>query len=206
MPRNFEVDLRSAWRRRSPQTVFRAILGTLLVANCAAAWFAFNPPGGSIESLERQAASLRAQIAQRRIALQRTQAIADKVQAARQAGDRFMGEYFLARRTAYSTLVTEMGAAAKESGVREKEKSYSVDAIEGSATLSLLTITANYEGSYADLIEFVNRLDRSERLLIIDALQAQPFQGGQGLSIQIKLFAVLLDSGSAPVTTAEVRP
>jgi Tfp pilus assembly protein PilO len=107
--------------------------------------------------------------------------------------------------------VEELGRAAKSAGIREREKSFTVEAIEGTENLQLLTISANYEGNYADLVQFANQIDRSDRLLIIEALQAQPQQGGQGqsqgLAIQVKLSAILRDDGSvgpAPAAHKEV--
>jgi Tfp pilus assembly protein PilO len=163
----------------------------LLVANLIAAWFAFNPLGGSLERLGSQAIALRQQIQARQRSVQNLKATLEKMQKARQAGDSFEKTYFLGRQSAYSTLVSELGRAAKSAGVHEREKSYTVEPIEGSGNLALLTINANYEGSYADLVQFVNQIDRGERLLIVDALQAQPVQGGNGLSIVLKLNAIL---------------
>lgn len=195
MPRSF--DLRqtltrlAASARRDPRAPVRAGLGGLLAANLIAAWFAFNPLGGSLEQLGGQAIALQQQIQARQRSVQKLKVTLEKMQKARQAGDNFEKTYFLGRQTAYSTLVSELGRAAKSAGVHEREKSYNVEPIEGSGNLALLTINANYEGSYADLVQFVNQIDRGERLLIVDALQAQPVQGGTGLSIVLKLNAIL---------------
>jgi Tfp pilus assembly protein PilO len=51
----------------------------------------------------------------------------------------------------------------------------------------MLSITANFEGTYADLMSFVNQLDRMKRLVILESLQAQPVQGSQVLAINMKL-------------------
>ena len=71
--------------------------------------------------------------------------------------------------------------------MRPKEHAFGFDPIEGSDTLSMVTITANYEGTYGDLLQFVNRLDKSPRFLILDTLTAAPQQGGTNLNVNIKL-------------------
>jgi hypothetical protein len=71
--------------------------------------------------------------------------------------------------------------------------------VEGSDTLSQITISAAYEGTYANLTKFVNLLDKSPRFLIIESLTAAPQQTNVGdtLSVTIKLDTfVRLEPGS----------
>ena len=67
------------------------------------------------------------------------------------------------------------------------------EAIEGSDTLSMLTITGNFEGTYADLLKFVNQIDRYPRLLIIEQLTASPQAGTGLLSVSVKLNTFVRD-------------
>jgi Tfp pilus assembly protein PilO len=223
MRRNFSVPAdfdwrrflhRQAWDRR---TILRAALGTLLVANVAAAWFVFHPPGGSFEDLEGQIVSTRQQIVARQQSIDRLRRTSDKTDKARLAGDEFLNQYFLPRRHAYSMLLTELGAASKASGIKAKDHNYTYEAVEGSDTLGMLAITANFEGTYADLVAFVNQIDRARRLVIIESLQAQPVQGSATLAITMKLDAFFRFEGpqdnlapdedppARPVATTEVR-
>ena len=195
MRRSFNLPVNLDWRRLLPRgragrlPVRRILLGTLLVANVAAAWFVFSPPGGSREDLESQLATTRQQILARQSAIARLRHTMDKTDQARLAGDAFLKQYFLPRRHAYSRLEVELGAAASAAGLKDKGRSYSFEPVEGSDTLGMLTITANYEGTYADLIQFLNRVDRAKRLLILESLTAQPLQGSPLLSITTKLNA-----------------
>jgi hypothetical protein len=181
MPRSFNLDWRSV--ARDPKQAVRAALGVLLLANLVAAYFVIQPLGGSVETLDGDISQVR------------LRAIAGKSAVARQAGDAFMQSYFLDRQSAYSTLESDLASAAKSAGVRTRERSYAYEPIEGSDTLGMVTITANYEGTYADLVEFVYALDRAKRLLIIDSLAAQPQQGGGVLNITVKLNAFFRDGG-----------
>jgi Tfp pilus assembly protein PilO len=223
MRRNFSVSAHLDWRRFLHRqawdrpTILRAALGTLLAANVAAAWFVFHPPGGSFEDLEGQIVTTRQQIAARQKSIERLHRTSDKTDQARLTGDEFLNQYFLPRRHAYSLLEMELGAAAKASGIKAKDRTYSYEAVEGSDTLGMLTITANFEGTYADLVSFVNQLDRARRLVIVESLQAQPVQGSPVLAITTKLDAFFRfdgpqdslapdeDGTARPVATTEVR-
>jgi Tfp pilus assembly protein PilO len=147
-------------------------------------------------------AARRQDIAYQQIAVRNLKATLAKVEKAREATEEFERTYFLVKRTYASTLIEELGRAAKAAGIHEREKSFTAEAIEGADDLQLLTISASYEGNYSDLVQFVNHIDKSDRLIIIDALQAQPQQAGQGLGIQLKLNAILREDGS--IATREV--
>lgn len=199
MPRSFNFDLKA--HTRDPRHLVRVILGILLAANLIAAWFVFQTPGGTVEDLEADLAAKRQQLTARRAALIRTKKLLGNVVHARDTGDNFLGAYFLPRRNAYSMLEVDLALAAHSAGIRAKERSYNYEPIEGSDTLGMLNINANFEGTYADLIELVNAIDRSKRLLIIEQLQAQPQQGTNTLGITVRLNAFFRMDG--PEATKE---
>lgn len=187
MPRSFKFDLKA--HTRNPRHLVRTVLGILLAANLVAAWFVFQTPGGTLEQLEADLIAKRKQLIGRQQSLERLKRLAAKATVARDAGDSFLGTYFLPRRNAYSMLEVDLALAAHSAGIRAKERSYNYEPIEGSDTLGMLSINASFEGTYADLIELVNAIDRSKRLLIIEQLQAQPQQGTNTLGVTVKLNA-----------------
>ena len=162
-------------------------LGVLAALNLIAAALVLFPPGGSAEDLARQLATLQSQAQSRQTLLERTRAHAAAVEKGRSDGDRFLDNYFLERRTAYSALLSELIEAANESKIKPREHAYSTEPIEGSDSLSMMTITANYEGTYSDLMHFVHEIDRSPRLLIVESLNAAPQQGSNTLTVNMKL-------------------
>ncbi|SRR5258706_7763450 len=174
---------------RNPKFVMRAILGVLLLANLVAAGLVMWPLGGSAENLERQRISLQQQVRKQQATLETTRAHASAVELGRGEGDQFLGEYFLETRTAYSTVISELLTAAGQSKITSKEHAYITEPIEGSDSLSMMTISGNYEGAYSDLLHFVNAIDRSKRLVIIESLNAAPQQGTKNLAINMKLHA-----------------
>jgi Tfp pilus assembly protein PilO len=176
----------AGWNAR---VVARLVLGVLVVANLIAAVIVLKPWAGSADSLEQQAASLRKQLRKKQIEVGKLRSVANKVQSARTDGDNFMDSYLLSRRTVSSTLVEELDQMARKAGIKQKEVTFAFEPVEGSEALTRADITAGYEGAYADLTHFLNLLDRSSRLLIIDSLAATPQPQGQLLSVTIKLSA-----------------
>lgn len=200
MPRSFKFALPARLKGKAakdPRFVARVVLGTLLFLNLVAAYAVFYPVGGSAEELEQQIAGMRSQLQQRQAALGRMRTLVNKIEQARTTGDDFLTHYFTDRRTSSSTIVAELDKAAKGAGMRPKERSFVYDPIEGSDTLSMMTVVANYEGTYSDLLHFVNTLDKSSRFLILDTLVASPQQGGGTLNVQIKFNTFVREAGTA---------
>ena len=183
MARSFNLS-KLDWRDR--RTVMRASMALLLAANVIAALVLFKPWGGSASDLARQLDESRRDLVQQNLRLERTKVVAAKVEKARSEGDHFLSDYTLVRRTAFSTLISEINAMAIKAGMKPKESSYVLEPVEGSEALEQLTLSVNYEGSYASLTQFVRSLDRSNRFLIIQSLQAAPQPSGI-LSVNLKV-------------------
>ena len=169
----------------------RIILGVLLGLNVIAAGLVLFPPGGSADDLEREMAALQSQVAQKRALLERSRINVAAVETARGEGDKFLNNYFLGRRTADSTLLSELTAAAAKAQIKERDRAQTTELIEGSDSLSMMTITANYEGTYRNLLNFIGELDRSGPLLMIESLTAAPQQGSNTLTVSMKIDAFI---------------
>jgi Tfp pilus assembly protein PilO len=197
MPRSF-----SGWLR-DPARAVRAAVGVLLLLNVAAAALVLYPPGGSAESLEAQFAQLQSQRAQKQALLERTKQHVAAVEKGRTDGDQFLEAYFLARRTAYSTVLAELSGAARASNMKERENAFATEPVEGSDTLSMMTVTANYEGTYHDLMSFVREIDRSPGMLIIESLNAAPQTGSNTLQVAMKIQAFVRQEPDSLVMAAD---
>jgi len=179
----------------------RLILGVLLAANLGAALFLFHPWAESPEEMEARLGRLRSQIRQKEQTVERLERLADKSRKAREEGDAFMAKYFLDRRTASSTIVSELRDTAAKAGIRQQEQSFSFEPIEGSDGLYMMTISGNYEGRYEDLVKFLNLLDRSPRFLILDTLTASPERAAGTLNVNFKMHAFVME-GKPPASRA----
>jgi len=194
MLRNFSWNV---WPPNNAAALMRLGVGLLLAANLVAGYFVLRPIGGSPEELRQQAMEMRAQIHQQQSALDRMRSLTGKVEIGRGEGDKFMGKYFMPRRTAYSVILAELNQIANEAKVTAKEGAYAIEPVEGSDTLEMMQITANYEASYENLIHFINMVDKADRLLIMEGLNATPQQGGAKLNVMLKLDTFVVEDGSA---------
>lgn len=203
MPRsfNFSALTKSATAAdfRDPRLLVRLVLGLLVALNLIAAAFVFHIFGRSAQETAAELAAVRATVVQQRNQLNRTRQIANKVETARGAGDEFLARYMTPRRTTYSTLVSEMQQICENAHLTWKEGSIApLEPVKGSEDLSMMTMTVSVEGTYANLLNLINLLDRSPRFLIIDQLAAVPQPGGKGLSVTLKINTfVREDNGGA---------
>ena len=96
-------------------------------------------------------------------------------------------------RSTFSAVLGELNQAAEKVSLKPKEGQYALEPVEGSDTLGMMTISANYEGAYPNLTKFINELDRSPRFLIIESLQAAPQPVGTVMNATFKLKAFVRD-------------
>jgi Tfp pilus assembly protein PilO len=193
MPRNFDLKARVPG---NPRAVIRLVLGVLVAANLVAGYFVLRPLGGSSQELRQQVVDLRTQIRQLQSTVDRTRLMAGKIEIGRGEGDKFMSKYFLPRRSAYSVVMAELNELAIQAKVTAKESANAIEPVDGSDTLDMMQITANYEATYGDLVRFVNMVDKSDRLLVMESLNATPQQGNTKLNVMIKLDTFVVEDGS----------
>jgi hypothetical protein len=188
----------NVWPPNNPRAVIRLGLGVLVAANLAAAYFMVRPIGGSAQELAQQALEMHSQIRQQQGVLDRTRVLVSKIESGRGEGEQFMSSFFLPRRPAYSIIVGELNDLASQAKITPRDSAWALEPVEGSDTLDMLQISANFEGTYPDLIHFINLLDKSNRLLIIESLNATPQQSGGRLNVMLKLDTFVQEDGSAP--------
>ena len=198
MPRNSKsLGTAATGQTHDLKRKIRIVLGSLLALNLIAVGLVLYPPGGSADDLERELATLQSQIAQKRALLERSRLNVTAIEKARGEGDHFLADYFLNRRVADSTLLSALTAAASKAQIKERDRAQTTEFIEGSDSLSMMTITANYEGTYRNLLNFIGELDRSPQLLIIESMSAAPQQGSNVLTVSMKLDAFIRDDSAA---------
>lgn len=203
MPRNSKSTAAvNRSQRRDPARIIRPILGILVVLNLIAAGLMLYPPGGSADSLDRDLASMQTQLAQKRALLEQTKQHVEAVKKGRGEGDEFLDTYFLRQRTVSSTMLDKLNDFARQAQLKERGVSNSQEPVDGSDSLAMMTITAEYEGSYKNLMNFVREIDRSPLLLIIESLNVAPQQGGNTLTVSMKMNAFVQGAGEGAPTPA----
>jgi Tfp pilus assembly protein PilO len=163
----------------------------LALLNGIALFFYLDPPGGSRSELTQESLQVRNQISATRERALRLKSVAAKVQLGNTESSDFESKYFLPRRTAYAALITEIQRMAKSSALQERDAVYSEEPIEGTSDLTLVSSTAQYEGSYDNLMRFLHELDHSPMLLMLENLQAAPQQRGGQINTEIRFQAII---------------
>ena len=193
----------AARRKLSPlQLRLRVAAAVLLLLNLVAVYLYFSPPGGSRQDLELESVQVRTQILAAQTQAAKMRALAANVQAGSNQAADFTTKYFLPKRIADVAVYEEIRRMAEASGIQERDAGWSEEPIEGTADLTLLNVTANYQGSNADLMKFLYEADHSPMLLILDALTAAPQQRNNQINTAIRFQAIVreaaLPEGSKP--------
>ena len=185
--------------QRSPRFWLQAGTGTLAVLNLVALILYLAPPGGSRRELSAESQQLQGAITAARAQALRLQTISQQVQVGRQQAIEFEAQYILPKRLAYESVLAEEQRIAQAANLVQRDGSWTEEPIEGTSDLSVLTNTANFEGSYASLMRFLYEVDRSPKLLMLDTLTATPQKAGE-ITAQVRFQAVIRDQEIAPAS------
>jgi hypothetical protein len=186
-----------------PRIVMRVLIGALLAANLVAAVFAFKPFGGSAADLREDEMRLSAQLRQAQGNVEKGKQTVARVDIARTQGDKFLSKYIMDKREASAITVEELNKAASEAGIRAITENASYEPIEGSDTLQMMAILAEFQGTYAGLTKLMNLLEKSDRFLIIDYMTLNAPQeqnnrpgaasGQQQVNVSVRLLTFVRD-------------
>ncbi|MBV9300699.1 MAG: hypothetical protein JOY62_09420 [Acidobacteriaceae bacterium] len=201
MPRNFNWPSINGNRLRQQGSGYwlRVAAAALALANGIALFLYLDPPGGTRRELMQQSSGIRREITAARANTVRLRTVTANVQLGNTQSSAFETIYFLPRRTAYQRVIGELQRMAAASGLQERDRVYSEDPIEGTADLTLLNITANYEGSYENLVHFLYEADKSPMLLMLDTLMASPQQSGGRINSSLRFQAIIREDGSTAI-------
>jgi hypothetical protein len=175
----------------------------LACLNAVALFFYFDPPGGSRRQLSQQDLQIRNQIAGTRGKALKLKSVATKVELGSAESTDFESKYFLPKRVAYATVIAEIQRMARASNLQERDAVFTEEPVEGSADLSILSSTANYEGTYANLMRFLYEVDHSPMLLILENLQAAPQQTNGQIATSIRFQAIMREEPAPPAVGGE---
>lgn len=176
-----------AWHRRFPPRTVLAVLGALALLDAGFYAAAVRPAQRGDEAARARIDRLARQVAVSRRGFEEVVAAAERIEQAESAGTELALEIALPRRSAFSALLTELGAAAEAAGVQIRETSYGLETIEGSEGYGILAVDANFRGRYESLVQLLYHLDRSELFFVISSLAATPRDGASSGDLRINM-------------------
>ncbi len=204
MRKNFNGIFSSGYRDRRSVKFWLRSLGLVLSAlNGIALFFYLVPPGGSRKELTQESLAVRNQIILARAKAARLGAVAAKVALGNSESGDFETKYFLPKRLAYAQVITEIQRMANAAGFQQRDAVYTEEPIDGTADLDLLNCTANYEGTYDNLMRFLYQVDHSPMLLMLENLQAAPQQRSGQINTSIRFQVVVQEQ---PGAAGSVQP
>jgi hypothetical protein len=95
--------------------------------------------------------------------------IRERLPAAERQCDTFLKETLLPASSGYSTVLADLGRVAKDAGLPPGAIGFKQKEPDKQGILQV-EVTAAVEGDYASLVKFINGLERSENLYLLDSL------------------------------------
>jgi Tfp pilus assembly protein PilO len=199
MLRNFNWLSNLSSTDRQGRFWLQTAIGALALLNAVALYLYLLPPGGSRGDLIAERDQVGHEITAARAKAVRLRTVSDKVQTGGSQSSDFQTRYVLPKRLAYESVITEIQRMVKASGLQERDAVYSEEPIEGTADLTLMTSSANYEGTYENLKKFLYEVDHSPMLIMLENLTASPQQKGNQINTNIRFQAVIREEASGPM-------
>ena len=175
------------WSRRISPTHIAAGLAVLLLCDLGFYWFAVRPLDAREAETVAAIAALEQQVKQRGDAVEQLRVVVEKVETARSTGDGLIEDITIRRQVAFSTLVTELDAAATKAEIEDRDRTYDIEPVEGTEEYGTVRMNANFRGRYENIVRFLNLIDRSEQFLIIESLGASPRSDSADLQVTMRI-------------------
>jgi type IV pilus assembly protein PilO len=157
-------------------------IASLLLVDVAAGAMLFSPIVGSEKSRLSEMDRLWKELQAKTRQVEPLRGLDKKVVLAQKQID----EFYQQRLTSQdSTISTELGKVAAQSGVKISEIKYKAKDVEPIG-LRPMEIEASLSGDYLQLVRFINALERDQLFFIIDSVQLGGEQGGV-VKLQMKM-------------------
>jgi Tfp pilus assembly protein PilO len=171
------------WRRRLVP-VFVILLGTNLAVFAA---YTF-PRQLQLKSVTARAATLRAEVERERQVTLQLRERADTIRANHADMERFYREAVGLREATLLPTLQEVEKMVAEPGLKARHRTFHPEEVKG-APLTRVVISLPVEGTYSQLVGFLERVERSPRFLTVDrvALRRSAQQKGD-LSVELSAY------------------
>ncbi|MGH9792009.1 MAG: type 4a pilus biogenesis protein PilO [Candidatus Acidiferrales bacterium] len=171
------------WKNR-----IRIAVVALFALNAAVLLFDWQVIGATPENQKAQLERLRRQHELWSSDIQRASDIQTKLGEVEKDCDRFFEEQFLSEEVGSSALLADLATIAAEAGLQARNVTYKPKELDKRNVMEV-DIRAAVEGNYADLVGFINGLEKSERFYLMEGLSLTSVQSGElKLNLQLKTY------------------
>jgi hypothetical protein len=171
----------------------RTGLVVLLAANAVLIFFLFRAPGASETDRRAEIARLEAEERATRERVEQLRSIKSKVLTATENEQQFSADNFLRRSSAASQMMDNLDGLARKNGLDSSGVNWSNDEKANGLGWTSVTATMSVEGEYANLVRFINELEKSQLFWIIESLSVSG-QAGTRLRLDLQAATYLLPS------------
>jgi Tfp pilus assembly protein PilO len=168
----------------SRKRVILGLVGLLVLADCGLAaysWWQASTPRTPQQQLDRESM----QIKLWRSDIERARAIEHGMPDTQKDCDKFE-QSLLPSNTGYSAVSQELGAIARKTGLQFSSTNYHQKDI-ASRKLTEVDLEVAISGDYASVVKFLNGLQRSENVYVVDGLALSSESQAQGSPSALRL-------------------
>lgn len=123
-------------------------------------------------------ASLESEVGQRAAEVERLRRVRQQAPTAAPRLDAFARERFWSEAEGYSRTLAELTDTAKSAGVRISGTQYRESQFKERPEMAQLQINTSVEGSYSNLLRFMEELERSQHFFLVQDLNVASQRGG----------------------------
>ena len=157
--------------------IYLGLVGLLLLDGLVY-WGGVRRPTGLPETDPAQLANLEREVAGRVAEAARLRRVRDQLPQLRPQLEKFTAERFLAERTGFSRLAAELEETANRVGVHVGRVAYQSQGEKARPELLRVEINTSVEGGYPSLLRYLEELERSPQLYLINELNVVGAEGG----------------------------
>ncbi len=175
---------KALWRRLVPPVLVLLALNGLVFA-------AYTVPRAlQVRNAKARAADVRRDLDRERAATAALRRQAETIRANAADTERFYKEVVVGSRAELIPLLEEVDKIATAPGFKPSTRAYQYKEVKG-ADLTRVGIGVSVEGSYAQLVGFLDRVERSPRFLTIDRIGLTGGTGASSPSLRVELSTYL---------------
>jgi len=172
-----------AWKKR-----IRIAILAVLAADALLFWFNWQLVGAAPEQQAQQRDQWRRQHRLWSADIQRASEIRGRLGQIERDCRQFFEERLLSEEVGSSTVVGDLTAIAAKAGLQTRTVNYKPVELEKRNVIEV-AISATVEGSYSEIVAFINGLEQSERFYLVENLALASDQGDAlKLNLQLKTY------------------